>query len=137
MQSATSDTLYVRQYKLFSKVNECLSANPKCIEYVVFTLKDSVSYDEFIPHWRQALKAVEASPGCCPVALGQGVENSQQVVQIQGWMTLEDHIEGFKKRDDLPSIMGPLTEVVNEYVENGWKGFKAYHLLLTAPGEAL
>ena len=100
-------------------------------------MKDGVTFEEFSPHWRQALKAVEASPGCCPVVLGQDVEKPTGIVQIQGWMTLEDHIEGFKKREDLSSIMGPLTEAVTQYVEDGWKGFKSYHLLLTAPGEAL
>jgi hypothetical protein len=137
IKGATSEILYSRHYNLFSDVNKCLSAKPKCIEYVVFTLKDGSKYDEFYPLWQQALKAVEASPGCCPVALGQNIEDPAGVVQIQGWMTLEDHIEGFKKREDLPSIMGPLSEVVAKYVEGGWKGFKAYHLLLTAQGEAL
>jgi hypothetical protein len=52
-------------------------------------------------------------------------------------MTLEDHIDGFKGRKDLDQIMAPLAEAVGNYVDNGWGGMKAYHLLLSAPGEAL
>lgn len=137
MQRVTSETLYSRLYNMSDPLDKTLSPGPECLEYVVFSLKDGLDFADFYPRWRRALEAVESSPGCCPIPLGQGVNEEQRVVQIQGWMTLEDHIEGFKKRDDLPLIMGPLGFVVDEFVEGGWKGFKSYHLLLTGQGEAM
>jgi hypothetical protein len=33
--------------------------------------------------------------------------------------------------------MKPLAASVEKFVEGGWGGMKAYHLVLTAPGEAV
>lgn len=124
-------------YNLFDSLERSLSKKPKCIEYVVYNLKDGVKFEDFYKEWSSGLKGVEACPGCCPIALGQQVENRAGVIQIQPWMTLEDHIDGFKSRSDLDQIMKPLAASVEKFVKGGWGGMKAYHLLLTAPGEAV
>jgi hypothetical protein len=94
-----------------------------------------VIFKDFYNDWKEALKPVVACDGCCAISLGQQVENPLGVVHIQPWMTLEQHIVDFKQRGDFGE-MGPLSEVVGDYLEGGWSGFKACHLLVAKPGEA-
>ncbi len=136
-EGSRKETNYVLHYNLFSSLEKSLSYNAKCIEFVTFNLKDDVSFSDFYEEWTTGLGPVESSPGCCPIILGQQIEDPTGVVQIQPWMTLEDHIEKFKKRKDLVDIVKPLGQAVQKYVKGGWGGMKTYHLALTPPGEAL
>lgn len=114
-----------------------LSSRPEAVELMTLTLRPDTDFQEFYEAWSAALKDVAAFKGCSYIALGRGVEAPQTAVQIQPWETLEDHITGFKKSPECPSIMTKLTAVVEKYVEGGWKGASGGHIILTDPGKAV
>jgi hypothetical protein len=104
---------------------------------MIINLKKDTDVEYFRKEWLKALKPVEACPGCGPIVIGQQIEDPTILCHIQPWQTVSDHIDGFKKRDDLDVIMPPLHKIVAECVEGGWKGCKSYHVLLKGPGEAV
>ncbi|KAH8807634.1 hypothetical protein F5884DRAFT_857208 [Xylogone sp. PMI_703] len=114
-----------------------LSPNPEAVELMTLTLRPDIDFREFYDDWSAALKDVAAFKGCRYIALGRGIEAPRTAVQIQPWQTLEDHITGFQKSPECPSIMVKLTAVVDKYVQDGWKGATGGHIMLTDPGEAV
>ena len=134
-QGAITKPPSVKHYEMYDKYP--FDPKPECVEFVTMQIKPEYKFEDFYPHWSEALKLVTAYPGCPFIALGKCIENPQEGLQVQPWMTLEAHLVGFKKDPNVDDVMKKLTVVVEKYVEGGWKGFKARHVMLTADGEAI
>jgi len=108
---------------------------PPVVEWVTIQLKQDTKFEDYYREWDKALDGVRKAVGCTGIEVGQQVEDPTKLLQIQGWETLENHTIDFKeKQADVKQVMEVLTEVVNKYVEGGWKGCKGVHVLKTAPG---
>ncbi|KZT51366.1 hypothetical protein CALCODRAFT_503620 [Calocera cornea HHB12733] len=129
-KGSTVGTSSIAHYRFF----RALPRIPAVVEWVEIQLKADVKFADFYHAWDKALEGVRKALGCTGIEVGQQVEDPSRSLQVQGWESMENHITDFKKLEGFAQLMDGLTDVVNVYVEGGWKGCTAAHVLTTLPG---
>jgi len=122
----------VKHWHFFSSLP--LDPMPGVIEYVTISLKPDANFEDFYNDWSVAVKGVTKTPGCGGVSIGRQIEDPTKVLQILSWMTLDDHMVGFKKAPDVKETMAALYVVGDKYIGDWKANLKGCHLMTCEPG---